>query len=598
VDGVPTLDNRSPAFASEQDIDTVQLVKVYTSGIPAEFGRKLGGVVETVSDRNPARGFHGSTVFSGGSFDTATGYIGLSYVAGRTALALSGNAAHTDRYLDPPVQQNYTNSGNISAFSTSFERDLTQKDRVRLAFTHRQAGFLVPNEELQQASGQRQDRHNDETSGQISYEHVFSSDLLGSLQGRVRDLSADLQSNPQSTPIQAFQERGFREAYIAGSLTAQLGRHALKIGADAIYSSVHERFSYQITAADINGEPIFDPTTPPNFSFAGVGLDREQAFYVQDEVRLGNVSINAGVRFDHYRVIRDETGWSPRLGVSWYLPKAGVVLRASYDCIFSTPAIENLLLSSSANVRTLAGTVVQFPVRPSRGNYYEVGASKELLRKARWSLNYFRREIDNVADDDTLLDTGISFPIALHSASMYGAESQFVLPQVGPFSAWVNYSYLAASVHLPVSGGLFLGKDSAALLNSRERIWASQDQRHTAHAEIRYQHHDQFWIALGGFYGSGLPVETNGEDPATLIAEFGPAVVGRVNLASQRVRPSASMDVSAGVQLWKKESHSVHFQGDIRNLTNRLNVINFASVFSGTALTPPRSFAARLRFAF
>jgi outer membrane cobalamin receptor len=598
VDGVPTLDNRSPAFASEQDIDTVQSVKVYTSGIPAEFGRKLGGVVETVSARNPPRGFHGSADFAGSSFDTSNGYIGLGYVAGRNALALSGSSAHTDRYLDPPVQQNYTNSGTTLAFSTSFERDLTQKDRVRLALSHRQAVFLVPNELLQQASGQRQDRHHEETSGQVSYEHVFSSSLLGSLQGRVRDLSADLQSNPQSTPIQAFQERGFREAYIAGSLTAQWARHAIKIGADTIYSGVHERFSYRITTAEINGEPIFDPSTPPNFSFTGARLDREQAFYVQDEVRLGNVGISVGVRFDHYSLIRDETAWSPRLGVSWYLPKAGLVLRASYDRIFATPAVENLLLSTSASVRTLAGDVAQFPVRPSRGNYYEVGAAKELFHKARWSLNYFRRNIGNFADDDTLLDTAISFPIALHSASTYGAESQFALPQLGPFSAWVNYSYLVASVRLPASGGLFLGKDAAALLNSTRRIWASQDQRHTAHAEIRYQRHDRFWAAFAGSYGSGLQVDINGEDPAILIAEFGPAVVSRVNPAAGRVRPSGSSDVSAGVQLWKKERRSVHLQGGIRNLTDRLNVINFASVFSGTALASPRTFSARLRLEF
>jgi hypothetical protein len=192
----------------------------------------------------------------------------------------------------------------------------------------------------------------------------------------------------------------------------------------------------------------------------------------------------------------------------------------------------------------------------------------------------------------------MSFPITLHSASTYGAESQFALPQLGPFSARVNYSYLVASVHLPASGGLFLGKDTEALLSSTATIWASQDQRHTAHAELRYSRHDQFWVAFTGSYGSGLPVETNGEAPATLIAEFGLDVVNRVNLVSGRVRPSASLDVSAGVELWKKELRSVHLQGDIRNLTNRLNVTNFASVFSGTAQALPRTYSARLRFAF
>src|SRR5437016_3463652 len=41
VDGIPVLENRSPAFAPGEDIDDVQSVRVYTSGIPAEFGRKL-----------------------------------------------------------------------------------------------------------------------------------------------------------------------------------------------------------------------------------------------------------------------------------------------------------------------------------------------------------------------------------------------------------------------------------------------------------------------------------------------------------------------------------------------------------------------------
>jgi hypothetical protein len=34
------------------------------------------------------------------------------------------------------------------------------------------------------------------------------------------------------------------------------------------------------------------------------------------------------------------------------------------------------------------------------------------------------------------------------------------------------------------------------------------------------------------------------------------------------------------------------------NLTDRLNVINFAGLFSGTALAPPRSFGVRVQFDF
>jgi hypothetical protein len=42
----------------------------------------------------------------------------------------------------------------------------------------------------------------------------------------------------------------------------------------------------------------------------------------------------------------------------------------------------------------------------------------------------------------------------------------------------------------------------------------------------------------------------------------------------------------------------VVFQVQAVNLNNRLNVINFASLFSGTAIAPPRTVSARLRLSF
>ena len=71
VDGIPLTDNRSPSFGPAIDADDVQSLSVYTAGIPAEYGRKMGGVIEvnTLQDSQP--GFHGQLVLSGGSFNTA-----------------------------------------------------------------------------------------------------------------------------------------------------------------------------------------------------------------------------------------------------------------------------------------------------------------------------------------------------------------------------------------------------------------------------------------------------------------------------------------------------------------------------------------------
>jgi len=69
-----------------------------------------------------------------------------------------------------------------------------------------------------------------------------------------------------------------------------------------------------------------------------------------------------------------------------------------------------------------------------------------------------------------------------------------------------------------------------------------------------------------------------------------------VNLDAGRVKPLLVVDLSAAVDLYKKESRALRLQADVRNLNDRLNVINFASLFSGTAIAAPRNFSVRLRF--
>jgi hypothetical protein len=106
------------------------------------------------------------------------------------------------------------------------------------------------------------------------------------------------------------------------------------------------------------------------------------------------------------------------------------------------------------------------------------------------------------------------------------------------------------------------------------------------------------WFAVGGEYGSGLPADTGGTDSSLLLAQYGPSILSRVNLEHGRVRPNLSLDAAAGAELYRKEQRTASFQVQAANLNNRLNVINFESLFSGTAVAPPRSVAGRLRFTF
>jgi outer membrane receptor for Fe3+-dicitrate len=116
---------------------------------------------------------------------------------------------------------------------------------------------------------------------------------------------------------------------------------------------------------------------------------------------------------------------------------------------------------------------------------------------------------------------------------------------------------------------------------------------------LRYQIHPRFWVAAVATYGSGLPVDINGNiDIAALESQYGQQIIDRVNFSAGRVRPNFSLDASAGAELWRREKRTLRLQISAENLTNRLNVINFAGLFSGTAIAPPRSGSVRLQYAF
>jgi hypothetical protein len=340
------------------------------------------------------------------------GSIDLQYRVGMDTFGLRSDGLSTDRYLDPTVQQNYTNHGSGAGVGGSWERNWGSSDRSRIEVRHDRVGFMVPNESLQQDAGQRQDRTSDETNGQISFTHLFSPSVLLDLRGSGRDVAAGLWSNGLSTPIEPFQNRCFREGYGSAALSVHHGIHDFKFGADFLARSISEQFSYQILAYQINGASVFDPDTSTSFFFANRRQDREQGAYVQDQIRYHSLTFNAGVRWDHYRLMVDEQAVSPRLAIAWQVPGPGLVLHASYDRAFQTPAIENLLLASSASLLSLNNAGLILPVRPSRGNFYEAGLAKSLFGHMRLDGSYYRRDISNFADDDLLLNTGISFPIS------------------------------------------------------------------------------------------------------------------------------------------------------------------------------------------
>jgi hypothetical protein len=496
----------------------------------------------------------------------------------------------TNHYLNPVVIQNYSNTGTLGDFAGQYERDFTLNDRLTLSVRHELSRYDLPNEQVQQSAGQRQTADDLETMGIASYEHTFSSQTLADLRGMVRDDANDFSSNPQSTPIEVFQHNEFREGYFKGTITAARGRNEWKLGAESDNTFLHEDFRYNIT------DPTqFDAHTPPAFAFSGRRPDLEQSAFAEDLIRLGNWTVDAGLRWDHYQLLLNRQAAGPRFSISRYFPSADLVLHFSYDRVFQTPSFENILLSRSTQVESLDPEVfVRLPVQPSDGDYYEGGLTKSLVGKVKIDANYFRRFEHNYSDDDQIDNTTVSFPVAFRKAIIYGAECKAEVPDWYRFSGFVSYSWEVGNAWNPVTGGLFLGDNATrAEQQLTGHFPDSQDQRNTVRGRVRYQVEPRFWVAGGLQHDSGLPFEFDG-DPATVLAEYGPAVLGRINFERGRIDPTFQANASAGVDVYKKEQLKIQLQADGQNLTNVLDVIDFGGLFSGNAIGPSRSFMLRL----
>ena len=88
-------------------------------------------------------------------------------------------------------------------------------------------------------------------------------------------------------------------------------------------------------------------------------------------------------------------------------------------------------------------------------------------------------------------------------------------------------------------------------------------------------------------------------EPGTTLAQFtaagfDPRLFDQIDFQRGRVKPRTLFNFSTGIDLRQSERVGLSLAMDVQNLTDRLYVYNFESVFSGTHIGPPRQWAGRL----
>jgi outer membrane receptor for Fe3+-dicitrate len=474
-------------------------------------------------------------------------------------------------------------------------------------------------------------------------------------------------------PATLSQTRRLTSTGLRSDMTYSHGRHALKGGGQIQITPVSEAFSTGLTDAafnspcvDITGIPVPDPllnsfgqcaaagyrenaTFQPAlvqfdltrggtlFRFRGAATVKEESGYVQDGIKLGQLHLNAGVRYDHYDGLSNVSQVQPRAGVAYQVLSTGTVLHASYARAFLTPYNENLVLSSATGPGGLAngslGTTAVEPLMPARRNQFNVGFEQQVGSKFSVQAEYFWKFTSGAYDFNTILNTPLNFPIQLRKSKIDGALVRATLRNVHGFSAFAALGHTRSRLFGPAIGGINFGTAYEPVARP------DHDQGFEQTTNLQYQFSQRnlrgLWLGLTWRFDSGLvvvsvpdyataltlagdeqqqmglycgntfatvsrPLRTCGSPivGATLI-RIVPAGTYNADTNPSRIVPRHLLDVvMGGDRLWKKDNYYVGWKLTVVNLTNKVALYNFLSSFSGTHFVSPRTVQGELSFRF
>jgi outer membrane receptor protein involved in Fe transport len=174
-----------------------------------------------------------------------------------------------------------------------------------------------------------------------------------------------------------------------------------------------------------------------------------ESAYLQDEWKpLSNLTINYGLRADHYNAYSYGGQISPRLNVVWQAP-TGTTVHAGYSRYFTPPPFE---LIASETFTKFAGTTAvppgtvtsDTPPVAERADYYDLGVQHKLLEKAlTLGIDSYYEPSLHLIDEGQFGAPIILTPFNYHTGRISGIEFTANYA-INNFSAYSNLAFQSA----------------------------------------------------------------------------------------------------------------------------------------------------------
>lgn len=614
IDGMPISDQFSGQFATSIDPNLVETLELFTGNIPPEYGAKVSGVarVTTRSGFDAGGRTFGQFDMGGGGFDTLSQAAQVGGTSGTLGWFGSMSSVKTNRFLDSPSLDNLHNGGNAQRGSLRLDWHRPQGDLFRITAMGGRSSFQLANLRSQHANGQQQRRLLDDQSVSLGYVRVLAPLATFDSTTSFRTTSASLTPSPGDTPVTAQLARSLSTLATFNRFSWQSGPHQLTLGLDGQYFPVSENFVFGLTdpLANVPGSAGYNPNLLPfdltrggsRFRFRQSDSGQMLTAFVRDRLHWRNVVLDLGLRLDRYSMLVAATDLQPRVGLAYHVESTGTVVRASYNRNFQTPPNENLLLANSQQSALLAPPDVRrslnggsIPIQPQYQNVYEAGLQQSIAGLVSVDAAFYHKHSTNPQDNDNFLDTGIIFPTSLAFSRVNGFDARIVLPERRGVSGSLSATHFRAIVTPPFTGGLFLASSSIDALSEGPFV-IDHDQALGLSGSVIYRPRKHWWTSWQVRYDSGLVA--NPSDPGEVAAD--PDYFDQlpyVDLLGDppRIRPRTIIDAAFGYEHYRADRRVWEVALQVSNLTNRVALYSFQSVFVGTRVLQPFTASARLR---
>jgi outer membrane receptor protein involved in Fe transport len=409
------LPEGTSVFGQSLSPHLISSLSLITGALPAEYGLRTAGIIDMTTGSGLLQPGGSVSLYGGshGTFQPSADYGGS---AGNLSYFVSADMLRSDLGIESPDASSeplHDHATQIHAFGY-FEDILDANDRLSLVLGAFNGQYQIPNQRDLQPTGiagitglgpggvlqvnarssflsndLNETQHELTQYAILSWQHTQGAlDWQSSVTGRYTSLDfepawvGDLLFN--GIAQNAFKEDTAFAWQTDGSYHLT-DAHTLRAGLYLQHDNAISSTTSQVLPIDGGGAQTSD--VPEAIPDNGSQTQWIESLYLQDEWKaLSDLTINYGLRADHYNAYSSGGQLSPRVNAVWE-PLAGMTVHGGYSRYFTPPPFE---LVSSETFTKFSGTTAEPPGSVTadtapvaeRADYYDLGVQQKLLGKS------------------------------------------------------------------------------------------------------------------------------------------------------------------------------------------------------------------------